>query len=158
MDGVAVITTSPPGTRPHLSRRPARARNGLTGKRNRRTRPCRQAPSSRPPDEPSGQRTHREDEAEGTEGAGMADGNGVASATNGGARRLAFDILFRRLIRHAWSLGPRVVGEILLRLVPDRGALIHELQRYDRFDGRFTRAVGAADWIDRRDLVRRVEP
>ena len=71
---------------------------------------------------------------------------------------VAFDILFRRLVRHAWSLGPRVLGEILLRLVPDRGALIRELQRYDRFDPAFVRTVDAADWLEPRSLVRRVQP
>jgi hypothetical protein len=70
----------------------------------------------------------------------------------------SFDVLFRGLVRHACNLGPRVVGEILLRLVPDRGVLIRELQRYARFDARFIRAVGAGDWLDRRDLVREVRP
>jgi DNA primase len=55
---------------PRSMRQPARSR-GLTGRRNRRTRRCR--PSSRPPDEPSRRRTHRENQAEGTEGAGMTN-------------------------------------------------------------------------------------
>ena len=65
-------------------------------------------------------------------------------------------VLFRHLVRHVCSLGPRVVGEILLRLVPDRGALIRELQRYVRFDPGFIRDVGAHDWLDLRDLLREV--
>ena len=55
----------------------------------------------------------------------------AAEAANGNARpSSAFDVLFRPLVRHACRLGPRVVGEILLRLVPDRGALLRELRRY----------------------------
>ena len=67
-----------------------------------------------------------------------------------------FENLFRGLVRHVCSLGPRVVGEILLRLVPDRGALIRELQRYVRHDPAFIRDVGAHDWLDLRDLLREV--
>jgi DNA primase len=72
VDGVAAIAARP-GAIPHVIRRPARSRNGLTGRRKRHTRPRRQVPSSRPPDEPPGQRTYREDEVEGTEGASMTD-------------------------------------------------------------------------------------
>jgi hypothetical protein len=67
-----------------------------------------------------------------------------------------FNSCFRRLVRHACSLGPRVIGEILLRLVPDRGALIRELQRYAGLDPAFVKAVGGRDWIDYRDFVRGV--
>jgi hypothetical protein len=70
----------------------------------------------------------------------------------------AFDILFRRLVRHVCRLGPRVVGEILLRLVPDRAALLRELQRYVRFDPASIRYIGAADWIEPQDLLREVRP
>jgi hypothetical protein len=56
VDGVAAIAARPPAARHHLSRRPARVRNGLTGRRTRRTRPRRLAQGSRPPDEPPGPR------------------------------------------------------------------------------------------------------
>jgi hypothetical protein len=79
-----------------------------------------------------------------------ADGDACASGSP------VFDIVFRRLVRHVHGLGPRVVGEVLLRLVPDRGALIRELARYDRYDAGFARAVGAADWLEPRVFVREV--
>ena len=76
----------------------------------------------------------------------------------GGARARASDCpRFRHLVRHAHSLGPRVVGEALLRLVPDRGALIRELERYDRHDARFVRHVGADDWFEPHALIRIIE-
>jgi hypothetical protein len=80
----------------------------------------------------------------------------------GGAARAsdspAFNILFRRLVRHACSLGPRVVGKILLWLVPDRGALLREFRCYVRFDPAFIRTIGAADWVELRALVRKAGP
>ena len=76
--------------------------------------------------------------------------------TAGGARA-SDGPRFRRLVRHVHGLGPRVLGEILLRLVPDRGALIRELQRYDRYDAGFARAAGAADWLEPRALIRIIE-
>ena len=65
---------------------------------------------------------------------------------------------FHDLVRRAHRLGPRVVGEILLRLVPDRGALLRELRRYDGLDPAVVEAVGARDWLDPRALVREVRP
>ena len=69
-----------------------------------------------------------------------------------------FGVLFRHFIRHACSLGPRVVGEILLRFVPDRGALLCEFRPYVRFDPAFIRYISAEDWIELRRLLRRVRP
>jgi hypothetical protein len=66
-------------------------------------------------------------------------------------------MLFHRL-RHVRSLGPRVVGKILLWLVPDRGALLRELRCYVRFDPAFIRTIGAADWVELRALVRKAGP
>jgi hypothetical protein len=62
--------------------------------------------------------------------------------------------LFRHLVRHVCSLEPRVVGEVLRRLVPDRGALLRELRRYLRFDPAFLRDVGGVGWPDARQRVR----
>jgi hypothetical protein len=66
---------------------------------------------------------------------------------------VAFDILFRHLVRHVHDLGPRAVGEAMLELAPNRGAVVAVLERYARLDRRL---VDGADWLDRRDLVREV--
>jgi hypothetical protein len=84
----------------------------------------------------------------------MAKDNGAArTAANEGARPSLADHGI-----HLRTYRPRVVDEILLRLVPDRGALIRKMQRYVRHDPAFIRAIGAHDWLDLRDLLREVRP
>jgi hypothetical protein len=74
---------------------------------------------------------------------------------NGGARPSDCP-RFRRLVRHAWRLGPRPFGELLAEVARDHDRLLRALERYARQDPGFVRAVGADDWLDRRDIVRAV--
>jgi hypothetical protein len=64
----------------------------------------------------------------------------------------------RHLIRRVHRLGPRPISEILLEFAPDRDVLAARLERYAALDPDLVEAARASDWIDRRNLVRRVRP
>jgi hypothetical protein len=81
--------------------------------------------------------------------------NAASRVANGGARPSDCP-RFRRLVRHAWRLGPRPFGELLAEVARDHDRLLRALERYARQDPGFVRAVGADDWLDRRDIVRAV--
>jgi hypothetical protein len=77
-------------------------------------------------------------------------------AGDGARHSAAFDILFRRLVRHVHGLGPRAVGEALLELAPNRGAVVAVLERYERFTPAFVRSAGGDDWLEPRRLLREI--
>ena len=65
---------------------------------------------------------------------------------------------FRHLVGRVWRLGPRPTAELLLELEPDCGRLIRTLERYASLDPAVVDAAGGRDWLERRALLRRVEP
>jgi hypothetical protein len=63
---------------------------------------------------------------------------------------------FRALVRQAHALGPRPLGEILLELVPDEQKLVARLEQLASLDRELIVAIGAADWVEPRDIARAV--
>jgi hypothetical protein len=88
----------------------------------------------------------------------MTHANGVPHrGAGGGARARASDCpRFRGLVRHVHGLGPRAVGEAMLELAPNRGAVVAVLKRYARLDRRLVEVADAADWLEPRALLREV--
>jgi hypothetical protein len=84
----------------------------------------------------------------------MPAGEGAARRAASGGARPCDSRRFHRLVQHLHGLGPRPVGEVLLRLVPDRGALIRELERYGCLTPAFVRAAGGDDWLEPHALIR----
>jgi hypothetical protein len=82
-------------------------------------------------------------------------GHDVASAADGDARASS-NPAFRRLVRRAWRLGPRPIGELLLEIAPDHRVLIRRLERYAGLDPALVEAANARDWLEPRALVREV--
>ena len=70
---------------------------------------------------------------------------------------VAFDILFRRLVRRVWRLGPRPFGELLLELAPDQETLTHALERYAGLNPALVEAADARDWLVPRALIRIID-
>jgi hypothetical protein len=73
----------------------------------------------------------------------------------------ASDPIFRRNIRHLHRLGPRPIGEVLAEVIsnlPEAEPVIADrLATYAELDPALVDALGGADWLDARQLVRAVE-
>ena len=70
------------------------------------------------------------------------------------------DRVFREQVRHLHRLGPRPVGEILAEVLAAcptcRGLVLERLDRFGEMDPHHIDLLGAADWLDQRQLVRAV--
>jgi hypothetical protein len=75
-----------------------------------------------------------------------------------GGARASDSPAFRHAVHRVWRLGPRPVAELLLEVATDHDTLIRRLDRFAGLDPAVVDAAGGRDWLERRALLRRVEP